>query len=366
MITFLFIILFIYTSLICILIFGFTKMKLTSFYDTSPKNKFSIIVPFRNEVNNLPKLLTSLSFLNYPKDLYEVILVDDESDFLFQVPSLKFKIQLISNNRKSNSPKKDAIETAIQIANHEWIITTDADCLVEPNWLEIIDNYIQQTHKKMVVAGVGYSYKKGFLHAFQNLDFLSLQGVTIGSFGINEPFMCNGANFAYKKEFFHELNGFQGNSAIASGDDVFLLQKAIQKEKSAVGFCMHNASTIKTQSATSWQDLFFQRVRWASKSTEYHSLFGKIVAIIVFLTNLCWITTFALWCFGITSYKSFLLYLVIKFLVDFILLAQTSIYFKSKLSWVLLSLFLYPFFSSAVAFYSLFGSYTWKGRTFKK
>jgi hypothetical protein len=54
---------------------------------------------------------------------------------------------------------------------------------------------------------------------------LSLQGATIGSFGIGKGFMCNGANLAYKKSLFQELNGFQGNDTIASGDDVFLLQK---------------------------------------------------------------------------------------------------------------------------------------------
>ncbi|WP_317167907.1 glycosyltransferase family 2 protein [Flavobacterium jejuense] len=341
-------------------------MKPTSFYDTSPKNKFSIIIPFRNETYTLPKLLASLSSLNYPKELYEVILVDDASEEKFQVPNSKLHITVINTNRKSNSPKKDAIETAIKIATHDWIITTDADCIVKPNWLKILDNYIQQTHKKMVVAGVRYSNKKGFLHAFQNLDFLSLQGATIGSFGINEPFMCNGANFAYKKVFFRELNGFEGNNLIASGDDVFLLQKAIQKEKTAIGFCMHSESIIHTESVSSWKKLFFQRVRWASKSTEYYSLFGKTTAITVFLTNLCWILALFISLTKYATIEDFLLFTSIKFIVDYILLLQTSFYFKSKLRWTLMSLFFYPFFSSVVAFYALFGNYTWKGRKFKK
>jgi hypothetical protein len=67
------------------------------------------------------------------------------------------------------------------------------------------------------------------LDHFQQLDLTSLQGATIGSFGLNKAFMCNGANFAYTKSLFEKLNGFDGNNKIASGDDVFLLQKAVEK-----------------------------------------------------------------------------------------------------------------------------------------
>ena len=77
----------------------------------------------------------------------------------------------------------------------------------------------------MVVGGVIYKTKNNWFHQFQQLDLLSLQATTIGSFGIKKPFMCNGANFAYTKELFQKIGGFNTNNAIASGDDVFLLQK---------------------------------------------------------------------------------------------------------------------------------------------
>ena len=198
----------IYILFIGQLIYGFNRMKRFSKKEFIPKTSFSIVVPFRNEKENLPNLLHSISLLNYPKDLVEIILVDDDSDDEFRIQNLEFRIQMIKNVRKSNSPKKDAIETAIQIAKHDWIITTDADCLVQKDWLTIYDQYIQKNEVEMVASGVCYVPKKGFLSAFQNLDFLSLQGATIGSFRINQPFMCNGANFAYSKHFFRELKGF--------------------------------------------------------------------------------------------------------------------------------------------------------------
>lgn len=366
MIIFLFIILLTYVIFISLLLFGFTNMKAVPYKKKTYITKFSIVVPFRNEAENLPKLLHSISLLNYPTAFFEVILVDDESDEKFQILNSKFQITLINNKRKSNSPKKDAIETAIKTAQYDWILTTDADCLVDADWLTTLDDYIQQNNKKMVAAGVSYLPKKGFLAAFQNLDFLSLQGATIGSFGFNQPFMCNGANFTYKKDFFYELNGFKGNSTIASGDDVFLLQKAIKKEPNAVGFCMNYESIVKTEALDNWQDLFFQRVRWASKSTGYSSVFGKSLAIVVFLGNLAWVILFVLCLIQLVNYNYFFLYFGIKFLVDFILLSQASNFFKTKIKWVLISSIIYPFFSSTVAFYSLTGTYKWKGRRFKK
>ncbi|MEL1246694.1 glycosyltransferase family 2 protein [Flavobacterium helocola] len=356
----------IYILFIGQLIYGFNRMKRFSKKEFTPKTSFTIVVPFRNEKENLPNLLHSISLLNYPKELVEVILVDDDSDDKFRIQNLEFRIQMIKNVRKSNSPKKDAIETAIQIAKHDWIITTDADCLVQKDWLTIYDQYIQKNEVEMVASGVCYLPKNGFLSAFQNLDFLSLQGATIGSFGINQPFMCNGANFAYSKSFFKELNGFQGNETIASGDDVFLLQKAVSVAPKKVGFLLAKESIVATKPVATWSDLFQQRVRWASKSTGYSSVYGKLLALVVFGGNLAWIVSFLLWLVGLLDQNIFMLFVALKFLIDFILIYKTANFFESKLQYVLASSLLYPFFSVSVAVYSLFGKYSWKGRNFRK
>lgn len=356
----------IYILFIGQLIYGCNRMKRFSRKEFTPKTSFTIVVPFRNEKENLPNLLHSISLLNYPKELVEIILVDDDSEEVFSVQDLVFSMKVIKNERKSNSPKKDAIETAIQVAKNDWIITTDADCLVQKNWLRTFDQYIQENEVEMVASGVCYVPKNSFLSAFQNLDFLSLQGATIGSFGIEKPFICNGANFAYSKHFFKELNGFQGNETIASGDDVFLLQKAISVTPKKVGFLLDKESIVATKPVENWTELFHQRVRWASKSTAYSSFYGKLLAIVVFGGNLVWIVSFLLWLISVLDQNIFMLFVTLKFLIDFILIYKTANFFESKLQYVLASSLLYPFFSVSVAVYSLFGKYNWKGRKFKK
>jgi glycosyltransferase involved in cell wall biosynthesis len=363
----LYIIIFIYCLAIIVLIYGFTKVNTIEYIALTPKTKFSIIVPFRNEAENLPILLASLSKLNYPMELFEVILVDDESEESFKISSLKFKVSIIKNIRVSNSPKKDAIVTAMQIITTDWIITTDADCVVNTNWLLTLDNYIQLHDVAMIAGAVTYDCGNSFLHHFQQLDLSSLQGATIGSFGINKGFMCNGANFAYTKSFFKKLNGFEGNDGIASGDDVFLLQKAIAKSPGKVHYLKSQNNIVVTKPLNDWKSLFYQRIRWASKTSSYQSTFGKGLGLLVFAGNLSWLFLFGSWILDLTNFQNVFLLYTLKFSVDTVLIYKANQFLtKTKVQYLILSSLFYPFFSTSVALYSLFGKYEWKGRSFTK
>jgi cellulose synthase/poly-beta-1,6-N-acetylglucosamine synthase-like glycosyltransferase len=362
----LFLMLLVYLSIIGVLIFGFSKIKTFKSIGLGPKTKFSIIVPFRNEPDNLPLLLESLSQLNYPAALYQVILVDDESKEKFQVSNFKFQVRIIDNIRRTNSPKKDAIVSAMNVVNTDWLITTDADCVVNTNWLLTIDNYIQNHEVSMIAGAVTYDCSNLFLHQFQQLDLASLQGATIGSFGIGKGFMCNGANLAYTKTLFQDLNGFNGNDTIASGDDVFLLQKAVAQFPGKVHYLKSKNNIVTTKPLNDWKSLFYQRVRWASKTTSYQSGFGKLLGLVVLMGNLCWILAVGFWIFGLTPVENVIVLSLLKFSVDAVLIITTNTFLGQKTSYYILSSLLYPFFSVCVAFYSLFGNYEWKGRQFSK
>ncbi len=366
MILVLHILLFVYCLAIMVLIYGFTKVNSFEYLGLEPKTKFSIVVPFRNEAENLPKLLKSISKLNYPADLFEVVLVDDDSDFRFQILDFRFQVAVIDNIRVSNSPKKDAISTAMRVVKNDWIITTDADCVVHKNWLSALDNYIQLHSVSMIAGAVSYHCEKSFLHHFQQLDLASLQGATIGSFGLRKGFMCNGANFAYTKSFFQELNGFDGNDEIASGDDVFLLQKAIAQFPDKVHYLKSRNNIVHTKPVNDWKALFYQRVRWASKTGSYQSGFGIGLGLIVFGGNLGFLLVVSCLLFGIGNIYLLCISFFLKFIIDFVLIQKTNKFLKNKTQFFLTSSLLYPLFSVSVALYSLFGKYEWKGRKFSK
>ncbi|MDO6761778.1 glycosyltransferase [Tamlana sp. 2_MG-2023] len=363
-----------YLFLIGSFVYGFDKTKTFKAKDTLARIPFSVIIPFRNEANNLSKLLESLHALNYPTNLFEVILVNDasEDNSVEIIQSLSENsltdIRIIENQRHSNSPKKDAITSAIYKAQNDWIITTDADCVLPQNWLKTFDAFIQETNTLCVAAPVTYHLENSFLNRFQWLDLMSLQGATIGGFGLKTPFLCNGANFAYKKSLFFELSGFIGNSNIASGDDLFLLEKATQKHPNNVHYLKSEDAIVKTNAQPNWKSLVSQRVRWAAKTTAYKNGFGKLTGILVFLMNFMVVLALILSLLNLFNLKVFGCILTIKCSIDFYLIFKTTRFLNQQyaLKSYLTGFIVYPFFSVYIALVSIMSDYSWKGRAFKK
>ncbi len=376
-----------YAILIVTLTIGFNKVDEFNEISKNNSTSFSVVIPFRNEAQNLPRLLASISKINYSNKLVEFILVDDASsdnsvqtinNFLSTIPTEISKhknklnkdyldgtnIHIIKNNRASNSPKKDAITTAISIAKNNWILTTDADCILPENWLKSLDNFIQDKKPNMVVAPVNYKVENNFLAQFQLLDFMSMQGCTIGGFGIDFPFLCNGANFAYSREEFLNLNGFEGNNTIASGDDIFLFEKFMKKDKKNVHYIKSKEAIVTTFPVKSWSDLMNQRTRWAAKIGNFSSLKVKLIGLLILMTNLL-----VIYFLCIESLELLWLPFAIKMIVDLFLFLPTIKFFDHKFyfyKWYTFASLLYPFFTILIILNSLFFKYNWKGRRFKK
>ena len=275
-----------YVLMLLFLGLGIQKMAVTKRTSEPPKTAFSILIPFRNEAENLPKLILSLEQLSYPKQLFEVILVDDDSNDGYQIPATSFTLKVVSNHRTTASPKKDALVTGMQAAANEWIITTDADCVFPKQWLDYWDKRVQQNDAALICGPVSYTDTPGFLSRFQQVELWALQGVTLGSFGQKMPLMCNGAHMGYTQSLFDELGGFEGNTQWAGGDDVFLLHKAVAQKPEQVGYLYHTEALVCTQTMTTWKALFQQRLRWAAKAKAYQNNRARGVALLVFATNL--------------------------------------------------------------------------------
>ena len=367
----------IYVIFISALYIAYSKVKAFKLKSEKPISRFSVVVPFRNEVTNMEALLESLKALDYPKTLFEIILVDDDSEdnsvqiiesFLENNQREELNISILKNQRHSNSPKKDAIETAISLSKFEWIITTDADCVVPKLWLEAFDAFIQKKAPKLIVAPVGYKISNSILDYFQLHDFLSLQTATVGGFGIGNPFLCNGANLCYSKPIFKELNGFEGNTNIASGDDLFFMEKVAKDYQKDIHFLKSKNAIVYTKPEASLKALFNQRVRWSSKISAYNNLFSKALALVVLLMNASLIVGLAFSFFGLLSWQFLCVLFVIKFSIDFLFIFRSSNFFNQNSSLKLypLNSLMYPFFVVAVSCYAMFFNYKWKGRSFKK
>ena len=353
---------------------GFDKVKEFPLEDLTAVNRFSVVIPFRNEVKNLPLLLKSITSLNYPPAFFELIFVDDDStDHSTEIihaalQDTPMTYRIITNHRQSPSPKKDAITAAIKTAKNAWIITTDADCQLPKFWLDCFDEFIQKQAPKVIVAPVTLHKTTTFFKRFQCLDVLSLQASTMGGFGINKPFMANGANLGYHTSVFSKIGGFSDNNHMASGDDVFLLQKALTAFPKEVRYLKQLKATVTTTPERTFKHFFYQRVRWAAKSSHYKSAFAKLTGLIVLLVNGGLISIGILALAGYFNEHTLFKLFCLKFLIDFLLMFKAARFFKQEtaLRAYILSSVLYPFLTLLVVSTSIFGSYKWKGRTFKK
>ncbi len=363
-----------YLALIGSFVLGFDKVKIFTLDETKTQTTFTVIIPFKNEADNLNDLLQSIARLKYPESLFEVILVnDDSSDSSSKIITdfmaiSKLDISLIQNIRITNSPKKDAITTAISKAKHSWIVTTDADCLVPKYWLDSFDSFIQKNETNFIAGPVTYHKIDAFLKRFQTLDFLSLIGATIGGFGIRKPFLANGANLAYEKDLFNTLNGFDGNTNVASGDDIFLLEKALKQYPNKVHYLKSNLAIVTTKPQPDFANLISQRIRWAAKTSSYKNLLGKVTGLLVLLMNASIISYLLLTILGLVNFKLLGYIFIIKFSIDFLLIYKTARFFNQYevLASYWLSSLLYPFFSVYIGIISAFKGYKWKGNYYRK
>ena len=74
-----FVLILLYGLLILTLIFGFSRLKECELKAAPPLHSFSVLVVFRNEEAQLKELLNHFNKLDYPKENFEIILIDDAS-----------------------------------------------------------------------------------------------------------------------------------------------------------------------------------------------------------------------------------------------------------------------------------------------
>jgi len=247
----------------------------------------SVIIPARNEEENIGKLLNALQKQTYPKNLFEVIVVNDHSTDNTPAVIRQFQnVRLLDLKDDSiNSYKKKSIGQGINAASGKLIITTDADCLPPLTWLETIIFLYEEKDPVFIAAPVILQNNSSVLQVFQALDFLILQGITAASVYKQFHSMCNGANLAYEKKAFEEVNGFEGIDRIASGDDMLLMHKIWKKFPGRVSYLKSKKVIVSTQPMKTWKEFFNQRIRWASKARFYDDKRIFFVLLLVYLFN---------------------------------------------------------------------------------
>jgi len=336
----------------------------------------SVVVAARNEEKVIKETLLSLARQNYPRDCYEIVVVNDRStdatgriirEMQQLIPNLRSIT--ITDRQENISPKKWALIEAVKTINSNYILTTDADCLHDENWLA---SYAALIGDNLGIAtGLTVFHLEKYMNNFertwqgmQNIEYISEQLVAAGAIGHNVGFTANGNNMLFNRQLYEKYEQEAIQKQVISGDDFFIIQTA-QKYRFRLRFSLNPATIVHTPPQRTLKDLLNQRARWSSKISRASS------PVVLFAAN-----TF-IYYFGLTLYPLLLIFMpqywaIFPLLYGIKIVADTTYvsygYKKlglklSAIDYILLQLVHAPFIILCAIIGILFG-FNWKGERY--
>jgi len=326
------------------------------------QTRISVVISARNEMANLPALLNDLTNVDYPRELLEIIFVDDNStDSTYEIlRSASDRSDTIKVLTSKGSGKKEALITAFEQVTGDLIITTDADCRIRRDWIRLFSDFYYSNGCDLIIGPVDLIDSPHVSGRFCHLEFLSLQAVTAGSAAAGHPVMCSGANLGFRPDITDNWAS-SINPGIASGDDMFLLQHAKRSGKKIL-YLNSDEATVDTRGPDSLSSFLRQRSRWAGKNIRFSDKEIFITAAIILFTNLLLSVMVVL----SIIYPKFIftaisIYLC-KSLPDFLLLSEITSRRgrRNLLPYFVPVQIIYPFYVVIASLSGIFGRNRWK------
>ena len=355
-----------YVVMILLVFAGFVLHSNDTNAQSAPQ-KVSVIIAARNEEGKIKQCIATILSQHYPKEFLEIIIVDDAStDNTFKQAAeilghSGIEHRLIQNQQHLG--KKKSLKLAIEQSNSELIICRDADTFTISNsWLPFIVNYMMATKKEFIICPVAIAHNDGTLSELQETEMAILSLFTISSAYFNAPFLSNGANLAFTKKLFYSTGAYEGHLHIASGDDIFFLEKVKQTHRNTIGYLKNKEAIVYTFPEKHLWSLIHQKIRWASKLFRNLSVINWLSALIITVSNFVWIVALFYAIIYPQNLALSLIFILSKLLIDILLVFLASSFIKVKTGALKVALlaFIYPFYASLIAVLTVFVKPKWK------
>ena len=282
----------------------------------------SVIIPAKNEERLIRSCITSLRQLNYPKDQFEILIIDGLSADRTAEVAREMGATVIRNEKQTVSPGRNI---GFENAKGELIAFTDADCIVDKAWLSSCVKYFEKDDTVACVGGPN-------LTPADESDF----GKAVG-FVFDQPVFAAGSIHARELNEVKEVTSIPGCNAIyrqsvlsrvmpldetmLTGDDTLLNSKILD-----LGYRLLYTPDVKVfhYRRPSPKKLWKQFYRYAIGRLQVgkkdkrllnfaHILAGLGLPLGLFLLLLLvWSKNSFLWSLLLLSAISFLLYFAIK------------------------------------------------------
>lgn len=341
-----------------------------------PHTSISVIIPARNESAHIGACVAALLNQHYPQHLYEIIVVDDHSDddtaaVVTAIADKRVKCLKLADylpeGSAINAYKKAAIAAGVAASTGELIVTTDADCVAPDMWLLHVAAMYEQEQPVMIVAPVAYKANNSLVEVFQQIDFMSMQGITAAAHRLRLGNMSNGANLSFRRSTFAQVGGYEGIQHLASGDDYLLMMKINNLSSKGISYLKSVHATVSTLPQPDWKGFLQQRIRWASKSGKYNDARLTGILMLVYLFNVLLLLLAVGAVFSKVLFTLVVMIYVVKVIIEMYFLVPVARFFgSSRVLWFFP--FLQPLhilYIVIAGFLGFMGDYEWKGRRVK-
>jgi cellulose synthase/poly-beta-1,6-N-acetylglucosamine synthase-like glycosyltransferase len=338
-----------------------------------PVTTVSIIIPVRNEEENIGDCLSDLVNQDYPPLLLNVIVVNDHSTDLTEervsgfIQSHPFMDLRVIQTKASGSQafKKHSIRSGVDVSSGDLIITTDADTRLNTGWISSIVDFYELKKPKMIIGPVAFHEETSTFQRLQSMEFFGLMAATAGSCNMGFPLMCNGANLAFERKAYLETIDSVDDLRYPSGDDLFLMMKIRKRYGTkSIKYLFAEEAMVFTKAKKTLREFFSQRFRWVSKSRGYTDHAIMVVAIVTWLFNFLLFSTLVAGIFSLRLFFISLILLGIKMIIELpavfrimALSGKTNLWFLYPVTQVMNLIYV-----SLVGILGNVVSYEWKGR----
>ncbi|MFO8151139.1 MAG: glycosyltransferase [Trueperaceae bacterium] len=251
-----------------------------------------VVVAARDEEVRLPATLAALRALDYPGVLRVIVVDDRSSDATAQVVRAARlrdpRLSLVEVRRSSRrmAPKVHAVATGVRAGSGEIVLTTDADCVVDPGWARAMvapfaDPRVVWTLGSVTTRRPGEA--RGFRERFEAIDWLSLMLVSRSLSRLGWSLASSANAQAYRRSAFEAVGGFGLAGRAPSGDEDLLAQRLGRLPRTRSVFVDEPAARVITAPMPSWRRLIDQRRRWVSRYQhvdQYHRGFWLAITLL--------------------------------------------------------------------------------------
>jgi len=350
----------IYASSIFFLIFGIQRLRAERNTTKAVSiDQISVVVPFRNEAQNLVHFLNCIRSQKYQP--VQWIFVNDHStdDFqqLFQsMAEFRFPIRLLHLPPEQQG-KKFAIRFGTDHVTTDYCLTMDADVEFGSDYMK---SMLAVPAADLVILPVEMTAKRWW-HSFFTLEYLFTTLLNRGVAGWSRPVNASGANLLFRVDVFEEVDDLDEHGHILSGDDIYTL-RAFRDNGKTIEIVESEDLQVTTATPLSIGEVMDQRVRWLSKSGHVGDLLNNFLGVWAVMLHLSYFLLVIMTIFA-PALWFFVLLFVLKTLLDFTLIRmiRTKWNAESVIGLLLFELF-YPVYLFALLGSSLFSQPEWKGR----